>query len=43
MRGINEVFVHPDAQDWFLSSVKELLRAFNLKLMVTKGVCGNNI
>ncbi len=41
--GIHEVFVHPDAQDWFLKSVKDLINAFGVTLPVKKGICGNTL
>ena len=38
---INEIYVHPDAQDWFFESIKDVVQKYGIKALVTKGVCGN--
>ncbi len=42
-KGIDEILVHPDAQEWFLKSIQELVKVFHLEIPVKKGVCGNSI
>jgi hypothetical protein len=38
---IDEIYVHPDADDWFLEAVRALTDRFGLKKEVNKGLCGN--
>jgi hypothetical protein len=38
---IDEIYVHPDADDWFLEAVRSLTAKFGLYKEVNKGKCGN--
>lgn len=38
---IDQIYVHPDAENWFVESVQDLIKKYGLKLKVQKGNCGN--
>jgi hypothetical protein len=40
---IDEIYVHPDADDWFFEAVKDLTKKYGINKKVQKGRCGNKI
>lgn len=38
---IDKIYVHPDAEDWFFESVKDLTAKYGINKSVSKGICGN--
>jgi hypothetical protein len=40
---IEEIIIHPDAQEWFMKTIQSLKRVYKLNAPVRKGVCGNSI
>lgn len=40
---IDEIYVHPDADDWFFEAVKDLTKKYGIQKKVSKGQCGNKI
>ena len=38
---INEVYIHPDADEWFLEAIQALVDQFKLSIIVKRGLCGN--
>lgn len=40
---IESVYVHPDADDWFLNTIKDATHKYLPKVSVKRGACGNKI
>lgn len=40
---IEKIYVHPDSEDWFLESIQDLAKKYNITAEVTKGLCGNKL
>ncbi|WP_143475931.1 hypothetical protein [Pseudoalteromonas sp. EB27] len=38
---IEEVYVHPDAEQWFFEAIIDVVKKYKLSAPVTRGVCGN--
>lgn len=38
---IDEIYVHPDAEDWFLDAIKDLIEKYDIDAEVKKGSYGN--
>ncbi len=38
---IKEIYIHPDADEWFLEAVQALVDQFKLSVIVKRGLCGN--
>lgn len=38
---IDEIYVHPDSEEWFYSAVQELAKKYDLKASIKRGICGN--
>jgi hypothetical protein len=38
---ITEIYVHPDAEDWFFEIIKDLIQKYDIDVEVKKGLCGN--
>ena len=38
---IDEIYVHPDAEDWFFHAVKDLNKKYDIRAPLKRGVCGN--
>jgi hypothetical protein len=40
---LEEVYVHPDAEQWFFEAIVDVVKKYNLSVSVTRGVCGNQL
>lgn len=40
---VESVYVHPDADDWFLDTIKDVTRKYLPKVSVERGIYGNKI
>lgn len=40
---IESVYVHPDADDWFLNTTKDATHKYLPKVSIQRGACGNKI
>lgn len=40
---IEEVYIHPDAAQWFFDAINDLVKKYDLSVPVIRGVCGNQL
>lgn len=40
---IEDIYVHPDSENWFFESVKDLVKRYEIKANVSRGISGNKV